>query len=114
MEIAEERRDGIVVLAPAGRLDTNTSGEFESRLLRELGAGARSLVIDLRGIDYVSSAGLRVLLVIAKKLREAGGQLTLCAMSPAVRQIFELSGFLTIFTVDTSRELAFSRLTGKG
>lgn len=110
MEIHEERNDGVLVVAPTGRVDTTTSDDLERRLLRHVEAGERRLVIDMVGIEYISSAGLRVLLLLAKKLRAAEGELVLCALGPAVRQVFELAGFLPIFRLEASREQALRRL----
>ena len=67
-------------------------------------------MIDLAGTQYISSAGLRVLLLLAKKLRAARGDLVLCALGPTVRQVFELAGFLSIFRVEPSRTQALARL----
>ena len=110
MEIHEEKHEGLLVVAPAGRIDTTTSIDLEKRLVRHLDTGERHLVIDLGGIEYISSAGLRVLLLVAKRVRAAGGDLVLCALGPAVRQVFELAGFLSIFRVEPSREQALARL----
>jgi anti-anti-sigma factor len=110
MEIAEEKRSGVLVLAPIGRLDTNTSGSLESRLLRALAEGEASLTVDLERIDYVSSAGLRVLLMIAKRLRPPAGRLVLCGLTPAVRQTFDLAGFSALFAIEPSRDAAVAAL----
>jgi anti-sigma B factor antagonist/stage II sporulation protein AA (anti-sigma F factor antagonist) len=110
MEIREERRDGVLVVAPSGRVDSVSSGDLEGRLLEHLTADRR-LVVDFRDVEYISSAGLRVLLMLAKKLRESGGELVLCSMDRAVRMTFELAGFLPIFVVVASREEAFARLS---
>ena len=110
MEIQEGRSGDVLVVAPRGRVDSTTSGDLETRLLDVLGSGQRRLVLDLAGIEYISSAGLRVLLVVAKKLKTAQGDLVLCALTPAVRQVFELAGFLSIFQLEDSREAALARL----
>jgi anti-anti-sigma factor len=114
MEIGEERRDGVVVVAPVGRLDSVSSGDLEGRLLGHLAAADRRLVVDFRDVEYISSAGLRVLLMLAKRLRESGGELVLCSLDRAVRMTFELAGFLPIFAVVGSREEAVARLSGRG
>lgn len=114
MEIGEDKRDGVLVIAPVGRLDVNTSGCLESRLLERVAGGETCLVVDMLRVEYISSAGLRVLLMIAKKLKERSGRLALCALGPAVRQVFELAGFLALFAVEASREDAVTRLSGGG
>lgn len=110
MEIQEGRSGDVLVVAPRGRVDSTTSGDLEQRLLDLLGSGQRRLVLDLAGIEYISSAGLRVLLLVAKRLKTAQGDLVLCALTPAVRQVFELAGFLSIFQLEDSREAALARL----
>jgi anti-anti-sigma factor len=108
MDIREETQDGVLVVAPVGRLDSNSSDDLERTLRSRLEAGRR-LVIDLGAVDYVSSAGLRVLLLAAKRLHDSEGQLVLCGLGDSVHQIFEFAGFLRIFTIEPSRPAALAR-----
>jgi anti-anti-sigma factor len=110
MQIAEERAGGALVLAPAGRLDSLTSNELEKRVASRLDAGERRLVLDLAGVEYISSAGLRVLLLAAKRLKEPPAALVLCGMGPSVRTVLELAGFLPLFAIEPGREQALARL----
>jgi stage II sporulation protein AA (anti-sigma F factor antagonist) len=112
MQIAEERVDGVVAVAPAGRIDTTTAPLLEAHLIALLTAGERRLVVDFSGVDYISSAGLRVLLLLARRVQQADGRLGLCAMGEAVRQVFQLAGFLPLFTVCDSREAAVQQIGG--
>jgi anti-anti-sigma factor len=112
MKITEEQRGDVLVVRPEGRIDTNTSEELERALAGRIDAGSRRLVVDMGGTDYISSAGLRVLLLTAKKLKGAAGQLVLGGMNPSVRQIFELAGFLSIFAVEADVDRAVARATG--
>ena len=100
MDIRESRLDGILVVAPQGRLDSNSSGAFETSVLAH--ASEARLLVDLAGMEYVSSAGLRVFLMLARKVKEAGGRLVLCGMGPSVRQVFDLAGFTALFAVEPS------------
>jgi stage II sporulation protein AA (anti-sigma F factor antagonist) len=109
MEIAAELLDGVLLLSPQGRLDSHNSPELERRALLEIGGGAKRLVIDLSAIDYISSAGLRAFLAVAKKLKEPPGRLVLCGMAPSVRQIFDLAGFSPIFAIEAARDAAHTR-----
>jgi anti-anti-sigma factor len=111
MELREERKGDALIVTPVGRLDTNTSDEFHSLLTSRLDAGVRRLVIDMSATDYVSSAGLRVFLLAAKKLRDTGGQMALAGMNPSVKQVFALSGLLTIFAVEADADRALERVT---
>ena len=114
MEIREERSDGTLVIALAGRVDSNSSGELEKRLLRHVAEGARRVVIDLQGVEYISSAGLRVLLLAASKLRPVGGQVVLCAMGRPVREVFDLAGLTALFPVEATRAEALNRIASEG
>jgi len=114
MKIGEERQDGSLVVAPSGRIDSNSSSELERALLGHAGSGETRIVVDLAEVEYISSAGLRVLLMAAKKLQDAKGRLVLCAMPESVRLVFELAGFLPIFTIETTREAALARLVEGG
>jgi anti-anti-sigma factor len=69
MHIQQTEREGVTIVAPAGRIDTTTSGAVEDVLRRAVDAGARTLVVDLREVDYISSAGLRVFLMLAKRMQ---------------------------------------------
>ena len=112
MEIQEERSGGVLVITPTGRLDTTTSGDLELRLFRLLEVPERRFVIDLGRTEYISSAGLRVLLMLAKKLPALGGELVLCELRPSVRQVFELAGFDALFRLEATRLEAVARLSG--
>jgi anti-anti-sigma factor len=81
-----------------GRLDTETSADFELAAYDAHQAGARQFVVDLSEISYVSSAGLRVLLALGKKL-EGNGELKLCGIKGVVKEVFEKSGFARLFTI---------------
>jgi anti-anti-sigma factor len=110
MRIDELRTPGALVLAPAGRLDSVTSNELEKQVVSRLAAGEKRLVLDLAGVEYISSAGLRVLLMAAKRLKEPPGALVLCGMAPSVRSVLQLAGFLPLFVVEPAREQALARL----
>jgi len=110
MQIVEARQDGVHVVAPAGRIDTTTAGAVETSLASALSGPSPRLVVDLSAVDYISSAGLRVLLVAARRVQTSGGRLALCALSPPVRQVFELAGFLPLFTIQETRAAAVARL----
>lgn len=109
MVIAEARDRGVDVLAPAGRIDTTTVATLEARLGPLLASPRPRIVIDFSRVDYISSAGLRILLVAARRV-QGGGALALCGMGDAVRQVFQLAGFVPLFTITDTREAAVSQL----
>jgi stage II sporulation protein AA (anti-sigma F factor antagonist) len=110
MEIHEENQGGAAVIVPHGRVDSGSAPELESNLLGHLRAGEKQLGVDLVSVEYISSAGLRVLLMLAKKLQSTGGHLVLCAMPESVRLVFELAGFVPIFEIEETRDAAVARL----
>ena len=99
MEIAHEQVGGAVVAKVAGRLDSSTAAAAEKCLNEVLAAGTPHLAIDLSQLDYISSAGLRVLLVVARKVQQAQGKMALFGLGPGVREVFAMSGFDKIFAV---------------
>ena len=103
MEVMEERAGGTVILGPKGRLDSNSSKSFEERVMALLDGGKAAMLIDFAELDYVSSAGLRVLLMAAKRSKAADGRLALCALSTPIREVFDMSGFAKLFSIYPSR-----------
>lgn len=112
MEIVETREGGAVVVAPSGRVDSTTSSRLERHLSILLAGGEYRIVVDFARVEYISSAGLRVMLILARRVKDARGALALCAMGAPVRHVFELAGFLPLFAVDGSREAAVRRVGG--
>jgi anti-anti-sigma factor len=110
MEIGEERTPGALVIVPVGRVDSVSSGELERHVVARLEAGERRIVIDMAGVEYISSAGLRVLLVAAKRLKPPAGALVLCGLGPGVRTVLELAGFMSLFVVEPARAQALARI----
>ena len=102
MEVTVEASGAALVVRPQGRLDSASSPEFEKQLLTCVDGGATAVVLDLGGLVYISSAGLRVLLVVARRLRGVNGRLLICAIGPPLRDAFEISGLMTIFDVRAS------------
>ena len=105
LEIREEQADPFRVLVLEGRLDTETSADLELVVQDLLQAGQRMLVLDLAGVGYVSSAGLRVLLALAKAV-EGNGSLRLAGLNLSVRQVFDVAGFTRLFVIHPDRNAA--------
>lgn len=91
-----EKRDGAVILAPRHRVDTNNSPEVEKVIQENIGGGDGKMVIDFGQVDYISSAGLRVLLKTAKQMKIGGGKLGLCNLNDQIKEVLEISGFMEI------------------
>ncbi len=103
MEILESKDGEVNVLAPKGSLNTQTSPKLEQKLQALLSAKDRLIVIDFKNVDYLSSAALRVLLMITRRLVRAHGRLVLCAMSDDLKKVFSISGFDRDFTILATR-----------
>jgi len=99
MEIIEDNVQGRHVFRLVGRLDSNTSPDFEKKVFAAIDAGADRLVVDCEKLDYITSAGLRVLNKTAKRLKTANGAIVLCAMEDYVREVFEIAGFDTFLPI---------------
>jgi anti-sigma B factor antagonist len=106
MDISEDRKADVVVLALSGKLDAATAKSFEEKILGVIDSGAQRLVIDLAQLEYVSSSGLRVFLLAAKRLQSTQGKIVLCALRDHIRQVFDLAGFSSFLSIYGSRDEA--------
>src|SRR5258708_21695024 len=106
MEIAQEHQGEVVIGPLAGRLDSSAAQSAETKLAAAIGTSVPHVAIDMSGLDYISSAGLRVLLVLAKKVQQAKGKVALFGLMPNVREVFSVSGFDTIFSIQPDRAAA--------
>jgi anti-sigma B factor antagonist/stage II sporulation protein AA (anti-sigma F factor antagonist) len=114
MECAGRRYADVVVVAPVGRLDHGSAGEFEKVLLPliEPAVGAPdALVLDFTRIEYISSVGLRVLMIAAKKVRGRGGRIAIVGMQPVVAEIFAISRFHNVLEVFESAAGALAAIS---
>jgi len=97
MEFSSEVRDGCVILHLAGRLDAFGAKEFERILAPLVAEGITCAVVDMGAVDYLSSAGLRVLAMLHRKSRERGGTVALACLRPYCRRVLEIAGFSAAF-----------------
>lgn len=104
IEVSENRTGGALVLAPIGRLDSANAHSFEATVMGHVGGGERRIVIDFGQLNFISSSGLRILLIVAKALRTDGGKLVLCSMKDHIREVFDISGFGRIIPIEDSLE----------
>lgn len=96
MEMKHESKGTTTVVAITGSLDALTAPQLTDYLTQRLGEGNHHLVVDLSGLEYTSSAGLRVMLNAVKDARSRGGDLRVAAVRPTVSKVFEMSGFTSI------------------
>ena len=96
MSITTSKSGAVLVVNPPPRLDTGSAPDTEKALVAAIEGGEVRLVVDFAKTDYISSAGLRVLLKGAKLVKPKGGALVLCGANPQVREVLEISGFLAM------------------
>jgi anti-anti-sigma factor len=106
MEISRIEVGDAIKVTIEGNLDTNTSPDAQTYLDELVDSGQKKILISFESTNFVSSAGLRVILATAKLLSKNGGDLRLCNLSPTVRDVFEISGFTTILNVFDSEQEA--------
>jgi anti-sigma B factor antagonist len=109
MEIAEQQAGNVTIVEVKGRIDSNTAKAFGERLASLIKAGRVQLVVDLKNIIYISSAGFRALLVAGRLAEETNGVLALCSLSAEVQRLFDLGAFTDLFMIYASRDEVFSK-----
>lgn len=109
MEIKTEKTNDVVILNIIGNLDSNTSGMLEETLIPAIGNEKTKIIIDCSQMGYISSAGLRVLLMAAKKSKHAGGVIVLCALKDHIKEVFDIAGFTAIFSIMPTRTEALAK-----
>ena len=111
MNVSFERLALTTLVIPEGRLDFSSAASFEKQLnevLAGAGTAPAAVIIDCAALDYVSSAGLRAFLLAARGSQRAGISFALCPLKPAVREVFDLSGFTRIITIYADRATALA------
>jgi anti-anti-sigma factor len=113
MNVNVETQGNVDVVRPAGRIDSANAGAFDRVVAEVFDRGSSRMVLDFSKIEYVSSAGLRSTLIAGKRMRSVpGGKLALCSLAPHVREVFEISGFVAIFTICPSLDAALAACGG--
>ena len=108
MTVTSTQAGDVLILRVSGRLDGVTSPEFETACQQQIKPEIRRVVLDLSGVNYVSSAGLRAVLQASKRVRASGGELRLCGLRGTVKDTMEISGFYGLFPVYDSAEAALA------
>ena len=106
MEIIEEKQDAISIFKLNGRLDSNTSQGFEKKIFDAISDGSKNMIVDFKDLDYISSAGLRVILKATKALNREEGKIMLCSMQDYVKEVFEIAGFDSFLPIVASMDEA--------
>ena len=98
-KVVTEKTENVLTVKVRGHLDVVNASELEAYIQPELGSVSQ-IVMDLEEVEYVSSAGLRVLLAAQQKMESKGGGMTLIHVSPVIREIFEMTGFLDMVALE--------------
>ena len=110
IEVLEEREGSALVLLPIARLDSSNARSFENVIIGHVENGENEIVVDFSRMVFISSSGMRVLLITAKKLHARKGKLVLCSMQDSIREIFSISGFDQIIPIRKSRKGALNEM----
>ncbi|MCY4256389.1 MAG: STAS domain-containing protein [Gammaproteobacteria bacterium] len=112
MDIPIERNDGLLVATPSGRIDGFNAQDFHQTLTGAISGDDAAVLVDMGGLNYISSAGLRSILMIAKALWQRKAKFMLCSLSGSIAEVFKMSGFDKIIEIHDSKEDALAKLGG--
>lgn len=112
MQMDQRTIDGIVVFSLKGRLDGNTAREFEQTVLASLENGAKRIVFDCQGLDYINSTGLRVMVMAYQRLHDRDGRIAVCSLKDYIQEIFDISGYDQIFVLHQDCDEALQQVQG--
>jgi anti-anti-sigma factor len=104
MEINEIKNDQCVIVGITGRLDTTNYSLLESKLMEMIENNEHKILVECSKMDYISSSGLRILLMALKKISQVKGKFVLCSLQENIHEIFEISGFTSIFEIHANQE----------
>ncbi len=110
MEVQQENTNGVEIFKIKGSLNSNTSPEFETLIYKSLENGQRKLILNLEDLDYISSAGIRVMLKTTKDLKRMDGNIVLCSLQDYVREVFDIAGFDGYLNIENNLDAAMTAI----
>jgi anti-anti-sigma factor len=110
MNVIEEIRNDIIILKLEGRLDATTSSQIESKVASITESGKNKVIFNLQNMDYLSSAGMRVLLSVSKKFKSLNGKFIVCCLNDEVLEIIKMAGFNQILHIVSSEDKALQEI----
>ena len=108
MDVTTERQEGVLTAQVGGRIDGSNVAQFEEAIRTAIDESDRAVLIDCENLGYISSAGLRAVLMTAKTLSSRNAKFALCAMSDPIREVFQISGFDKIVAIHSSKAEALA------
>jgi anti-anti-sigma factor len=109
VDVTEEKKGDILILRMRGRLDAISSPSTEKKVFDSINSGQEKLLLDLSGISYLSSAGMRMLLSTTKKLKSLSGKLVVCNVTSNVMDVLKMSGFDHVLEISSTEDEALRR-----
>lgn len=109
MQISTRKENVVLIASISGRMDATSAPDCQQQLLDLVNQGDCVIVLDLKDLEYMSSAGLRCCLTVAKKAKSAGGGLSCCNLQSIVRTVFDISGFATLIPIFDSENDALHK-----
>ena len=110
MDVTTERQDGVLSAQVGGRIDGSNGAEFEEAIRTAIEESDRAVIMDFEKLVYISSAGLRAILLTAKSLGNRNAKFALCSLSDQIREVFEISGFDKVIAIHPSKAEALASL----
>ena len=110
MQIDQDKRGAVMVVAPHGSLDINTRQVFQDELVGLLDTGETALLVDLSHVDFMTSTGLSAMLFAAKRVEDISGKFAVCSLNKDIRSVFEISGFDSILEIYSNVDEALTKL----
>jgi stage II sporulation protein AA (anti-sigma F factor antagonist) len=110
MDVFQSTSAGVLTLTLKGRLDADGTDKMAGLLAGYIDRGERRVVLDLSQVDYISSVGLRALMLVAKRLAPLDGRLVLCAPQAQIRHLLDVAGFSSMFSIAATRDEAAERM----
>ena len=109
-EIQTVTQDGIVILNLKGRVDATNSGQVHDKVMDEIKNGCNKMIINFSDVNYISSAGLRVLIFATKSFAKNSGSFAVCSLNENMMKIFEISGLVNLFSIHDDLEKGIDAL----
>jgi len=110
MEAQVEEKGDVVVVRMEGRLDAASSPQLEKQIHSIIDTGHFKMVLNFAGVDYLSSAGMRLMLAVSKKLKSLEGKVVACNLNPEVMEVIKMAGFDQVIEIYGSEEECFNHL----
>ena len=108
MNVEVESSKDYTIVSVEGRIDSSNASEFEKPMMEVIETGCVKIILDCSGLNYISSSGLRVFLIVLKKMVAIKGQFSICSLQPGIKEIFDIAGFTSIFSIFPDKQGAIA------